>query len=341
MIRYSFQGFPFLLKYADMIDSPDSEIQEENLKVSKKSSFRTKIFPGPENSPVIYLQHGMSNRGIDDPRILTLAKHLKNTGATVYLPELPEVKGLEISVDTVPNIRALFQEIVNREGRAISFLSASFSAGMGMVALSGKEEQKNLKSALLVGTYSDFADTLPFILSNYDVDPYAVHVLLYNYISKLRPKLSKLEEFYFEAALDNGLKRTGDEEKSSKLLQKLGQKEKDFVYRVQSDPGFRMGLVEPILSVLPPNFILRNSPKNFLSDWKAPIALLHGSDDAVISPDESEQLFDSLGNGKEEWKVILRSKLITHGDHLPFYTQLGEIPKLAGLWGFFLKNSGL
>ncbi|TGN04222.1 alpha/beta hydrolase [Leptospira dzoumogneensis] len=341
MIQYSFQGLPFLLKYADMIDSPDVEMREEQLKIPKKSSFRTKIFPGQEHSPVIYLQHGMSNRGIDDPRILTLAKHLRNSGATVYLPELKEVKGLEISDDTVPNIRALFREIVKIEGKAISFLSASFSAGMGMVALSGKEEQKNLKSALLVGTYSDFADTLPFILSNYDIDPYAVHVLLYNYISKLQPKLSKLEEFYFEAALDNGLKRTGEEEKSSKLIQKLGKKEKEFVYSVQSDPRFRMALVEPILSVLPPNFILRNSPKNFLSDWKAPIALLHGFDDPVISPDESELLFGSLGNGKEEWKVLLKSRLITHGDHLPFYTQLGEIPKLAGLWGFFLKKSGL
>lgn len=340
MIRYSIQGLPFLLKYADMIDSPESIIREESLKISNKS-FRTKVFPGEKNSPVVYLQHGMSNRGIEDPRILTLAKHLKNSGATVYLPELPEVKGLEVSEDTVPNIRSLFREIVAKEGRAISFLSASFSAGMGMVALSGKEEQKNLKSALLVGTYSDFGAALSFTLSNYEVDPYAVHILLYNYISKLEPKLSKLEEFYFEAALDNGLKRTGEEEKSSKLLKKLNRKEREFVDSVQSDPGFRMGLAEPILSVLPPNFLFRNSPKNFLSDWKAPIALLHGSDDPVISPDESEQLFDSLGNGKRESKVILKSKLITHGDHLPFYTQLGEIPKLAGLWGFFLKKSGL
>ncbi|WP_367898748.1 alpha/beta hydrolase [Leptospira sp. WS58.C1] len=341
MIRYSFQGLPFLLKYADMIDSPESAVREEHVRVSKKISFRTKIFPGPEHSPAIYLQHGMSNRGIDDPRILTLAKHLRNSGATVYLPELPEVKGLEISEDTVPNIRTLFHEIVKREGQAISFLSASFSAGMGMVALSGKEEQKNLKSALLVGTYSDFAETLPFSLSNYHLDPYAVHVLLYNYISKLEPKLSKLEEFYFEAALDNGLKRMGEEEKAPKLLKKLNQKEREFVHSLQTDPGFRMALVEPILSVLPHNFILRNSPKNYLSDWKAPIALLHGSDDPVISPDESEQLFGSLRNGKEEHKVILKSNLITHGDHLPFYTQLGEIPKLAGLWGFFLKKSGL
>ncbi|TGL64066.1 alpha/beta hydrolase family protein [Leptospira sarikeiensis] len=341
MIRYSFQGLSFLLKYADITDSPESEIQEERLVTAERLRFRTKVFPSSPNAPVIFLQHGMSNRGIDDPRILVLAKHLKNSGAKVYLPELNEVKGLEISSKTVSNIRSIFKTIVEREKRPISFLSASFSAGMGMVALSGKEEQKNLKSILLVGTYSDFAKTLPFILSNYDVDPYAVHVLLYNYISKLRPRLSGLEEFYYEAALDNGLKREGEGAKSPKLLQRLGKKEKEFVFSIRSDAAFRMSLADPILSVLPKGFILHNSPQNFLTDWRAPIALLHGFDDAVISSEESEQLFASLRELRSDSKLLLKSKLITHGDHLPFYTQLGEIPKLAELWGFFLKKSGL
>ncbi len=324
-----------------MIASPPSPIREENHSISDWGNFRIKVLDAGKEAPVVYLQHGMSANGINDPRILTLATHLRNSGATVYLPELSEVKQLRISTETVPKIRDIFRFLVERVRAPISFLSASFSAGMGMVALSGAEEQKFLKSSLLVGTYFDFSQTLPFTLSNYDTDPYAVHVLLYNFIAKMRPDLSYLEEFYYETALDNGLKRVGNEAKSLSFEEKLGIKEKEFVSQVRKDPKFRESLNQGILDHLPPGFILKNSPRHFLENWKSSIALLHGFDDAVIAPVESENLYNMLENRSGLESVFLKSKLITHGDHLPFYTQLGEIPKLAGLWGFFLKKTGL
>lgn len=341
MIRYAAKGLSFLLKYAELIDSPSGVFQEGKIQTEDGKMFRSKLlFSGP-NSPTVYIQHGMSARGIDDPRILTLATHIKNSGANVFLPELPEIQGLRVSTETVPNIRGLFRSIADRVGGPISFLSASFSAGMGMVALSGPEEQHLLKACLLVGGYSDFSHTLPFTLSNYESDPYAVHVLLYNFIGKMRPDLKDLEEFYFETALDNGLHRSGSEEKGPFFWEGLGTEEKDFVSRVRTDSNFRKDLAIGILENLPPNFILSNSPNNFLEAWNSPLALLHGFDDPVISPDESENLYSSLLSLGREETVLLKSRLITHGDHLPFYTQLGEIPKLAGLWGFFLKKTGL
>ncbi|TGJ98276.1 alpha/beta hydrolase [Leptospira langatensis] len=341
MLGYVVQGFPFLLKYADMISSPPSEVLEEEVSLTGFPKFRLKIFPAAPNSPSVYLQHGMSARGIDDPRILTLATHLRNSGLQVFLPELPEVKGLRIASETVGNIRALFDFFSKREGRSISFLSASFSAGMGMVALAGKKQQEFLDSVLLVGTYSDFSQTLPFILSNYDLDPYAVHIVLYNYISKIRPELKSLEEFYYQTALDNGLQRTGPSEKGPEVFQTLGKAEKEFAASIRSDASFRESLASSILKVLPKDFIRENSPCNFLEDWKAPISLLHGFDDPVISPTESESLYEALGRRSYIDSIFLKSRLITHGDHLPFYTQLGEIPKLAAVWGFFLKKTGL
>ncbi|TGJ99620.1 alpha/beta hydrolase [Leptospira semungkisensis] len=341
MLGYVVQGFPFLLKYAEMISSPPSEISEQEISIPGFPTFRTKIFSASPNSPSVYLQHGMSARGIDDPRILTLATHLKNSGLQVFLPELPEVKELRIVSETVSNIRALFDHFAKKEKRPISFLSASFSAGMGMVALAGKKQQELLDSVLLVGTYSDFSQTLPFILSNYEQDPYAVHVLLYNYISKIRPELKNLEEFYYQSALDNGLHRTGSEEKAPGLFPKLGDQEKEFVSNVRSDASFRESLAGSILKILPKDFIKDNSPCNFLEEWKAPTALLHGFDDPVISPAESEALYEVLGRRSYMDSIFLKSRLITHGDHLPFYTQLGEIPKLAAVWGFFLKKTGI
>ncbi|WP_342775985.1 alpha/beta hydrolase [Leptospira fletcheri] len=227
-----FTGFPFLLRYAGFRDSPISPILEVELESEIGVSVRTKILGPEDNSPVIYLQHGMSAKGIEDKRILVLATHLRNTGFKVYLPELTEVKNLQITDETVRKIRSVFRAIGKREGKSVSFLSASFSAGMGMVALAQEEDQSRLGATLLVGTYFDFGTTLPYVVSNFERDPYAVFVVLYNYVDKVRSELTGLKRFYLESSLDAGLQRTGDAAVAPKLISDLSEKEREFVRNV-------------------------------------------------------------------------------------------------------------
>ncbi|TGK21893.1 alpha/beta hydrolase [Leptospira fluminis] len=332
-----FTGFPFLLRYAGFRDSPVPTIREVELESETGVPIRTKIFGSSDDAPVIYLQHGMSAKGIEDNRILVLATHLRNTGFNVYLPELTEVKNLQITDETVAKIRSVFRIVGKREEKPVSFLSASFSAGMGMVALAQEEDQSRLAATLLVGTYFDFGTTLPYVVSNFERDPYAVFVVLYNYVDKIRPELTGLKRFYLESSLDAGLQRTGDAVVSSKLVSDLSEKEKEFVRNV-GDPSFRAELSEEILNQLPRNFIRENSPRGVVDSWRTPIALLHGADDPVIPPTESETLYSALRERKID-SNHLSSKLLTHGDHLPFYTQIPEILPLARIWGYFLEKA--
>ncbi|EQA38158.1 alpha/beta hydrolase family protein [Leptospira inadai serovar Lyme str. 10] len=337
--KYYLVGLPFLIRYAGFGFSSAPSTQERNLVLDSGLEIRTKLFPGKRNAPAVYIQHGMSARGIEDPRILELARHLHGTGFTVYLPELPEIKDLKISSETVPKIRSTFRAIYELEGRPVSYLSASFSAGMGMVALSNEEEQLKLSSTLLVGTYSDFSKTLPFVIANFDRDPYAVYVMLYNYIKKIRNHFHRLEEFFLESALDSGLQRQADAAVGFRLYPALSPEEREFVDEIRSVPSFRERVSAEILNSLPSGFIEENSPANFTSSWRKPIALLHGFDDPVISPNESEDLFLDLRNRLKDPPVFVKSRLLTHGDHLPFYTQFPEIPSMAKIWGFFIKNA--
>ncbi|EPG74839.1 alpha/beta hydrolase family protein [Leptospira fainei serovar Hurstbridge str. BUT 6] len=337
--KYYLVGFPFLVRYAGLGFSSVPAFKERNILIDSGLEIRTKIFPGKKNAPAVYIQHGMSARGIEDPRILELARHLYNTGFTVYLPELPEVRGLKVSSETVPKIRSTFRAIYELEGKPVSYLSASFSAGMGMVALSSEEEQVRLSSTLLVGTYADFSKTLPFVIANFERDPYAVYVMLYNYIKKIRSNFQALEEFFRESALDSGLQRREEAAIGLRMYSALSSEEREFVDEIRSVPSFREKLSVEILNSLPPGFIKENSPANFTSSWRKPIALLHGFDDPVISPGESEDLFLDLRNRLKDPPIFVKSRLLTHGDHLPFYTQFPEIPSMAKIWGFFIKNA--
>ncbi|PJZ69027.1 alpha/beta hydrolase [Leptospira perolatii] len=340
MNLYTLKGIPFLLKYADIIQLPSPKPELIGLSLDIGLELKTKVFHQGSDAPVIYVQHGMSAWGIEDLRILALCKHLYNSGFTVYLPELPEVKALTITYDTILRIRSAFKSICKIEESSISYFSASFSAGMGMVALSQPEEQNWLNATFLVGTYSDFGKTLPFVIENFERDEYAVSVLLFNYIQTIIPSTHRLREYFFETALDDGLRRTEDEKKGSKIYSDLESKEREFIEKIRSDSNYRVEIAQKIISSLPEGFIFRSSPANFLQNWRTPIAFLHGSDDSVISPKESESLYFALNTEKFSVRsMYLPSKLITHGDHLPYYTQLPEVLPLARIWGFFLKKA--
>ncbi|WP_080737101.1 FapA family protein [Leptospira borgpetersenii] len=217
------RGFPFLIDYSGLKIPKQTSITEISLDLDDLISLRTKVLENPGNTkkPVIYLQHGMSFKGIDDERILALGNNLANRGFRVYLPELPEVKNLLIRSETISNIRAAFLRIHALEKRSVSYLSASFSAGMGFVALANQECQKILTSAFLIGTFSDFRKTLPFVLKNYGIESYAVNVMMYNYIHLIRSQPEILKKYFLESALDNGLSRTGNMVLGPKIFSSL------------------------------------------------------------------------------------------------------------------------
>ncbi|WP_061222044.1 alpha/beta hydrolase family protein [Leptospira weilii] len=329
------RGFSFLIDYSGLKTPKQTRITETSLDLSASVSLRTKILESSGNSekPVIYLQHGMSFKGIDDPRILALGNNLANRGFRVYLPELPEVKNLLIRSETISNIRAAFLRIHALEKRSVSYLSASFSAGMGFVALASRECQNVLTSAFLIGAFSDFRKTLPFVLKNYEIESYAVNVMMYNYIHLIRSKPETLKKYFLESALDNGLSRAGDAILGPKIFSSLDEGDKNFIERFLENSDFRKEIALEIKAIVPESFAIETSPAFFADRFFKPCFLLHGDDDSVISPQESKDLRDLILKNKNASVCFLETGLLTHGDHHPFYSRLTEIFPMAKFWG--------
>ncbi|AXR68490.1 alpha/beta hydrolase [Leptospira mayottensis] len=335
------RGLPFLIDYSGLKIPKQTSITEISLDLGDSVSLRTKVLenPGNSNKPIIYLQHGMSFKGIDDERILALGNNLANRGFRVYLPELPEVKNLLIRIETISTIRAVFLQIHALEKRTVSYLSASFSAGMGFVALANQECQKVLTSAFLIGTFSDFRKTLPFVLENYEIESYAVNVMMYNYIHLIRSRSKNLEEYFFESALDNGLSRTGDTIRGPKIFSSLDEGDKNFIEKFLKNPDFRKEVALEIKAIVPESFAKETSPEFFADRFFRPCFLLHGDDDSVISSQESKDLRDLILKNKDSSVSFLETGLLTHGDHRPFYSRLSEIFPMAKFWGEYFISA--
>lgn len=294
----------------------------------------------PESLPGVYIQHGMSAMGIDDPRILELAENIASSNHSVILPELPEVKGLKIEEKTISNIQDLMMEIYSAKqlfnGYDLGYLSASFSGGMGLIAASKSNTKNKIKSSMVIGAYCDFLDTVPFVFSNYTIDPYAVYVILFNFLHRFEPTLAEeLEPVYFEAALDNGLKRIGNDIRAESLLAKTSSRAKEFFFQVGTDENLRMEIANRVLDTVPPNLPENLSPFYQMETLAGPVALLHGKTDSVISPEESEKLA-RLFQTKEISYVHRTSTALTHGDSLPLHSQIFGVPALLQTFGSFL-----
>ncbi len=339
-MRPYFLSFPLIFTYGGLV--PDKKITNEPviLKGNRRGHVYWPMGKEKKKLPGIYLQHGMSILGIDDKRIIELAENLAYCGFSVILPELAEVKGLLLKTETIDHIESLGVELYENktwyDGNRFGFFSVSFSGGMGLIACSRPKLRDKVSSVMVVGGYCDFLDTLPFVFKNYNVDNYGVFVLLYNLIERLEPKLKEdLRPVFYEAAIDNALYRQGEEAIAPQLLKKTSKKSQEFYHNILSSEGFRSETSQRMLASVPEELPRAFSPYYNMQGLKAPVSLLHGETDPVISPEESEKL--ALHFGKIGHKYVHRtSSALTHGDNLPLHTQILGVPALLKTFGSFM-----
>ncbi|MDF3820413.1 alpha/beta hydrolase [Leptospira sp. 96542] len=336
-MKAQLSALPLILAYSGFIKNKKVEQREIYLPSGTRAFHFFPLGKNPNSLPGIYIQHGMSVMGIDDPRIIDLSINFAHCNFSVILPELNEVKGLLIDPKTISHIQNLIFEIPTVKhlynGEQFGYLSASFSGGMGLIAASRNTARSNLKSMMLIGSYCDFNDTVKFVFQNYDKDTYGVLVVLYNMFRRLSPDLNnELEHVFYEAALDNGLRRP--EPLAPKLLAKTSKNAQNFFKEFESSESFRKKLGDDILGVVG-DLPTQLSPFYQIKSLKSPVSLLHGADDPVISPLESgklAQIFEML----DITYTFRTSTALTHGDSLPLHSQIFGVPALLETFGCFI-----
>lgn len=295
----------------------------------------------PQNLPGIFLLHGMSVLGIDDIRIQNLAKNLCLSGYTVATPALDEVAGLKIGNESIAKTMELYRYYHQREDLhspdRVGFFSASFSGSIGLIALAQPEVSPLVKSIMAIGAYCHFSETTEYAIQNFGSDNYAGLVLYYNFLSAMDRKLhSQVSEALYQYAVDNALYRQGDGAEGPRAHARLPKPAAEFLTRLLNEDQFRTDIMSAIREAVPPSFSKSMSPYYHLGGIKAPVSLLHGASDPVIAPTESEKIYRYLSNRNHPAHIEV-SQLITHGDPVPFYSQIAGLPGVSRAFGYYFS----
>jgi hypothetical protein len=280
----------------------------------------------------------MNFYGINDPRIIHLAKALTLTGYNVLTPEIPEIKKILINQDTLKSISdflELYESYIFNKN--IGLFLISFSGGMTLIPLSNFKHKKFFKSILCVGAYSNFENSISYILKNFEHDNYGMYILLYNYID-LITKNQKIKNYFYDQIIFNsmGIHKIFE---YLKIKNDLSKQESVFCSRIENDFNFRLEISDEIIKKKK-DLIKKLSPINYIHnmDSESSINLIHGNNDQIISKQESIDMYQKLNNNKKS--KLLISNLINHGDSISNIKNMIEIPSLISVFNNFFKNIG-
>ncbi|HMV40960.1 MAG TPA: hypothetical protein PKD50_00395, partial [Leptospiraceae bacterium] len=275
----------------------------------------------------------------DDIRMTEAATNLTVCGYTVVVPEFEEIKALKISQESPRNIKDAFLIILDQKDlntESIGFFSISFSAGFGLIAFTDPEISTKVKSIIAIGGFAEILDTCNFAMLNYEKDDYPTNILFYNYIHLLYDNCEELAKAFYEAALDNGLSRRGKDQVAPRIYENLSKGHREIFDRVKTSATFRKELGLKISQAYEKE-AKSISPIYFIEKIKAPVCLLHGKNDDVISENESIKLSKQM-NAYNIDHVLELTGLLSHGDKIPFWKQLSSLPGLSHAFGYFFEN---
>lgn len=289
---------------------------------------------------VILAVHGMTPRGNADPRMSALCRSLAACGFTVVSPLLSEVAACAITASTVDVIEGLVLAIagdrsLSPSGR-VSLFSASFSAGMAVIA-AARPRIANLVDALcIVGSYGEADSVIRYLLLDRDADPYGRLIILKNFIARAPGCSRRITEVLETAILDEGYKRhcprfpehragltVHERRRLDRLLDEAGFRLREWNRMLASTAAVR-GLMQKL------------SVKQHLGGLQAKLVIVHGRMDRVIPAGESRRLHDrcrALGVDSH----LLVTPLLDHGDVSLNLRMVPDIARLARSFDAFFK----
>jgi acetyl esterase/lipase len=285
--------------------------------------------------------HGMTAKGNRDPRFVTVCKALARCKYIVVSPLYRDIEEFLIKEETVDVIAKTIQSLAENQtlcpSGKISIFSASFSAGMSIIAASRPEIRELVRAICAVGTYSNVETSVEFLLSEQDNDEYARLIILRNFIHHSLGPSDDLSEALRVAILDNGYCRVNPELPA--LLPTLPRSVRRIFTRLQSEAAYRWyhwkRIYSPSKGVR--GMLKRLSAVSTIDSLRAAVALVHGVDDRVIPPSESVILHRRLREGNKQSRLSL-TPAISHGDTTITASMIPALLDLTSTFAFFFKH---
>jgi dienelactone hydrolase len=381
-------GLSFVIRAADMqgaarraADLDTRPIAERDISIpTRRGPMRGRLYvPTGAHGRAALLTSGLHPAGIDEPRLVALARHLSASGLAIVTPDIPELSQFEITpaiTDAIEDSGTWLSTAsgLSDDGKA-GLMGISFSGGLSAIAAGRPSLADHAAFVFAFGGHDDLPRVLRYLCTGVEPRPggtqlrlrtnaasgvvmtgaassaatdnafvraphdYGVAVMLLGSAERLvpaaqaEPLRAGIRRFLWASHLDRVDKPQADREFAALVdaAKRMPEPSRTLLRYVNERDVVHLGnRLLPYVAQYggDPALSVSKSPKP-----KAPIFLLHGLDDNVIPPIESEYFAEDV-RGLAPVRLLL-SGLISHAevDRPP---HVGEVLQLAGFWGDLL-----
>ena len=313
------------------------------------------------------LTSGLHASGIDEPRLVRLARQLAASGVAVVTPDIPELSRFSISpaiTDAIEDGGRWLSDATPTPDHRVGLMGISFSGGLSIVAAGRAGMADRVAYVFSLGGHDDLPRVLRYLCTGQEPRPvakvqlasasgtpdpftlpphdYGVAVILLSIADRLVPaaQVDRLREgvrqYLWASALDGGVDKSrapAEFERVHQMIRTLPEPSASLLRYVSDRDVVHLGArLLPLLGSqgADPSLSVSRSTKP-----SAPVFLLHGMGDNVVPPVESEYLAEDL-RGHAPVRLLL-SGLISHAeaDQPP---HASDVLQLAGFWGDLLSR---
>ncbi len=360
-VRPLIVGLPVVVRAADfrglirrIADADRSAISTRLVTADARTPLRARVYtPADKPRQTILLVSGLHPAGIDEPRLVRLARTLAEAGATVVTPDLPQLVQFEITpalTDGIEHAAAwLAGDAALAPAGRIGLIGISFSGALAMVAAGRPALRGRLRYVLSFGGYDDLARELEYLCGQADVygrderppapHDYGVAIVLLALADRVVPPgqvvalRDGVRRYLGASALDQVDKARARREFAA--VQQLARtlpppSDRLLTYVANRDVAHLGAILRPYVGSYAPAAGLSPSRSPIPS---APVYLLHGRDDNVIPAAESRASAARL-RGRVPVRLLV-SDLISHAEaDRPAHVL--DVLSLASFWGDLL-----
>jgi fermentation-respiration switch protein FrsA (DUF1100 family) len=303
----------------------------------------------------VLLVSGLHPAGIDEPRLVTLARRLAEANVIVVTPDIQELSRFEVTPVVTDRIEAAARWLATESGLAptgrIGLMGISFSGGLAVVAAGRASLRDHLLYVFSFGGHDDLRRVLEYFCTGREGDAmaqgllaphdYGVAIVLLNVAEHLvpphqvEPLRAAVWRFLYASYLDRIDKPRAEREFAAlrDLARTLPEPAATLLRYVNDRDVAHLGpRLQPFVGfyVDQPALSPARSPAP-----STPVYLLHGRDDNVIPAAESRRLADRL-RGRVPVRLLV-TDLISHAD-ADRPAHVTDVLKLAHFWGDLLAH---
>ena len=287
---------------------------------------------------VAVLLHGVVPDGMNDARLVDLARALAASGVAVMTPDLPDIRGYLLTHATLDDISAAIQSVLQRADQRwdrarAGVVGISYSGTLGLLAACRPELRGRLEYAVTFGAYYDFPDAVDFSITgryqraglNFRITPHPyARIIFYYNAAREMPSLEQPEKV--RQVL--GLRLADRAQEAEQVRATLSPADRRSIEAMFGSGSVTLKREMEAALARHPDYLEAFSLQPHLPDLRIPhLVLVHSANDDIIPYGETVRLCRALARRSDLETYCVITRLFTHVD-------LESGSKGRSFWGF-------